>query len=76
MLSSLDRFCGFADGDAIFDNCLPLGNFMASHFMAKRNRFPQYEAVVRDLLIGLVVQQCADVVIRMNGEANAAHTEF
>lgn len=76
VLPGLDRFGGFADGDAILDNRLPLGNFLASYFMAKRNRLPEYQAVARDLNIGLKVQQCADVVIGMNGEADAAHVEF
>jgi hypothetical protein len=40
VLPGLDRFCGFADDHTIFDNGLPFGNFVASHFMAKRNRLP------------------------------------
>jgi len=44
--------------------------------MPKRNRLHQDETVACDLHIGLKVQQSADVVIGMNGEADAAHSEF
>ncbi len=76
MLSGPDGFCGFANDHAIFDDRVPLCYFLASNFMAKRDRLCQYETVACDLHIGLKVQQSADIVVGMNGEAYAAHAEF
>jgi hypothetical protein len=74
MLSGPYGFCGFADGHAIFDDSVPLCNFLAGNFMAKRYRLLEHEAVACDQHIGLKVQQSADVVFGMNGEADATHT--
>ena len=56
MLPSPYGCCGFADGHAIFDDRVPLCNVLAGHFMPKRDRLLEHEAVACHKHIGVEVQ--------------------
>ena len=56
MLSGPYGCCGFADSHAIFDDRVPLCNVLAGHFMPKRDRLLEHEAVACHQHIGVEVQ--------------------
>lgn len=73
MRSGLNVLGGDADGHAVLDHSLALRDGAAGDFVAEGDGVGKRQAVLRVAVIDLEIEQCGDVVVGVDGEADTAH---